>query len=233
MELTTALRSIKAGRLLVMLDSCHSGALGDPRDLGTEWQAGFSARSLISLVEGEGRVILSASRPDELAWEFSGMRNGLFTHYLLEALNGAAARADGTVWVSDLFGYVSRCVRRHRYQRPFQNAIGEDFVVIVARPEIRIERGRGTEPSPNPQQLRRFMHAKYDRNELALLCHDLGLRLDDLTGSTLETQILALIDHCQRHGRYDELVVHITNERPTIAAELPVKRPYTPNALVG
>ncbi len=217
-ELTAALRAIKSERMVVLLDTCYSGGIGEPRGGGLD--TGLTDRDVSELIEGSGRVIMAASRPDELAWEMNGMRNGVFTTYLLRGLLSEVARPDGTIWASDLFSYVSRGVRQERRQHPYQKAIGEDFVVIIQRrsavssPSLSIV----TLPSVRDQRsLRIAMRAVYDRAELVLLCRDLGLSLEDLPGTTLETQMMDLIDYCHRHGRYNQLLNRVRMDRPQIA----------------
>ena len=135
-ELTAALHSIQAGRLIVLIDSCYSGGMGEPRQGVSSHMNPLNTKDIAILVAGRGRAILAASRPDQVAWELYGMRNGLFTHYLLQGLKQEVVREDGTVWVSELFGYVSRELRRHKIQTPYQKAVGEDFVVAV-HPAVR------------------------------------------------------------------------------------------------
>lgn len=119
-ELSTVLRAIKASRIVVMLDACHSGGVGTPRNTDCQARAGFSEATYGSFAEGHGRVVMASCRPDEVSWELPNMRNGLFTHYLLEGLRGAAADPDGIVRILDLFKYVSaRVPERHSQQHPF------------------------------------------------------------------------------------------------------------------
>jgi hypothetical protein len=217
-ELSTALRAIKSERLVVLLDTCYSGGIGEPRHRSTGLNASLSSRDVSSLIEGCGRVIMAASRPDERAWNLEEMRNGLFTHYLLQGLQGKAVRADGTIWMSETFSYVSRGVRQHGCQHPYQKAIGEDFVLMVQhRTTSGPARTLSLEPSESNQRfLRLAMRGTYNRAELALLCRDLGLSLEDLPGATLETQLMDLIDHCNRHGLYDQLIERVRLDRPQI-----------------
>lgn len=219
-ELTHALRAIKSERLVVLLDSCYSGGVGEPRHHGKNLRASLTEQDVSALIEGSGRIIMAASRPDELAWEVDGMRNGVFTHYLLRGLRGEAARDTGAVWVSDLFGYVSRQVRRHGRQHPYQRAVGEDFVLMALR------RGLGLPPrvvsthtphEPDLRPLRLAMRRVYNRAELSLLCRDLGFSLEDLPGTTLETQLMELIDHCHRHGIREQLLARVMADRPELA----------------
>ena len=65
--------------------------------------------------------------------------------------------------------------------------------------------------------LRRAMHSVYNRDELSVLCRDLGFTIEDLPGRTLETQIMDLIDHCQNHGLYEHLLARVKEDRPNLA----------------
>ena len=93
-EFTEALRAIPAKRLTVVLDCCHAGGIGEPRDLGeTEPIAnGLSDGYLNGLKEGTGRVIISATRGTDPAYVRDGAKYGVFTGHFLEGLRGAARR---------------------------------------------------------------------------------------------------------------------------------------------
>ena len=219
-ELTHALRAIKSERLVVLLDSCYSGGVGEPRYHGMNLNDGLTERDVSALVEGSGRMIIAASRPDELAWEIDDMGNGVFTHYLLRGLRGEAAQEDGAVWASDLFGYVSRQVRRHECQHPYQKAVGEDFVLMALRygPGLPPRAFAAHAPHETDQRpLRLAMRGVYNRAELSLLCRDLGFSLEDLPGTTLETQLMELIDHCHRHGLREQFLARVRADRPQLA----------------
>jgi hypothetical protein len=132
-EFTTALRAIRAGRVVVFLDACHSGGVGQPKDTILNMRPGLSEETYDRLAEGRGRVIIASCRPNEVSWELPEMQNGLFTHYLLEALRGAAAKADGTVCILDLFSYVSDKVRKHKPQNPLlKGEIEQNFPIALA-----------------------------------------------------------------------------------------------------
>lgn len=216
-ELTTALRAIQAERLVLLLDSCYAGGLGSPRDTGDGLTNGLNEDELSPLVAGRGRVIMAASRPDEPAWNLDKMRNGLFTSYLLQGLQGAAARADGTVWVSDIFSYVSQGVRQHQNQHPYQKAIGEDFVICFNRHMM--QTSDIIQPEIDLRSLRIALHSAYNLDEFSRLCRDLKLRPEDLPGRTLETQLMELIDHCQRHGRFSQLLEQVRIDRPHLVLQ--------------
>jgi CheY-like chemotaxis protein len=132
-EFTRALNSIHAGRLVVFLDACHSGGVGTPRDINPSVVEGLSESFYKSLAQGKGRAIIAACMPNEVAWELGEMRNGLFTHYLLEGIKGGAAQNE-VVTVSRLFAYIYEHVVSHGnhqppYQHPYQKSEGEDFII--------------------------------------------------------------------------------------------------------
>jgi hypothetical protein len=234
-EFTTALRAIRAGRVAVFLDACHSGGVGEPKDAALQVKAGLSEAAYARLAQGRGRAVIASCRPDEVSWELPGMRNGLFTHYLLEGLRGRAADPDGTVGILDLFKYVSRHVPQHKPQHPlFKGEIELNFSITgrmkpttppvppapapvepVAPPKREIDPG-----NVNPTKLRQAMHSAYDRPAFEILCKDLGLDYHDLRGETLETKMLYLIDWHQRRRQYAQLVHKVLEDHPYLGKEL-------------
>jgi hypothetical protein len=123
-EISEIVRRLAAERVVVLIDSCFSGAeaLGrsmsrDRRERGPVDEE-FLERIVAS---GEGRIMLTASQAGEPALEQDALRHGVFTYYLLEALKGAAHRhEDGTVDVNELEAYVSEHVpvATHGLQHP-------------------------------------------------------------------------------------------------------------------
>jgi len=231
-EFTTALRAIRAGRLAVFLDACHAGGVGEPKDPVVQVKGGLSEAAYTRFL-AQGRVIIASCKPDEVSYELAEMRNSLFTHYLLEGLRGGAARQDGTIWMSNLFGYVYECVSQHNLQHPFQKSAAEDFIIAMIkqpqpgpRPQA-IPQAPATPPtglsdqaSVDPTKLRKAMHNAYDRPAFEILCKDLGLDYHDLRGETLETKMLYLIDHFQRRRQYEKLVRKVLADHSYLADEL-------------
>ena len=109
-ELTEAFSDIRAGRLVVMLDACHSAGAGELKaiDPAVSLKSGLDRGAIDTLARGTGRVILCSSRADEVSLVLRDMKNSLFTYYLIEALKGGAAiHGDGLIRVFDIFEYVS------------------------------------------------------------------------------------------------------------------------------
>ena len=223
-ELTDWLREIQAGRLLVVFDCCHSGGTGAPKTLdpAMEMKSGLSENYYERLAAGRGRVIIASSRTDEVSWALPEMKNSLFTHYLLEALQGGArVRGDGLIRVFDIFDYVSEQVPTRAEQHPiFKTADLENnypvALVADAKPAPR------PSPPPSPPNridkaaLRKTMCDRLNLAELEILCADLQeelqragkefkVTLDFLGGEGLETKILRLIEKLDRNGCLDFL----------------------------
>jgi uncharacterized caspase-like protein len=134
-EMTGLLRAIKAGRLLALFDSCHSGGVAEPKDLALEMKAGLSETYYEALAQGSGRVVIASSRTDEVSWALGGMRNSLFTHHLLAALRGEGRTlGDGYVRVFDLFRHIADHVPQQARQHPIFKAAAmeQDFPVALA-----------------------------------------------------------------------------------------------------
>jgi hypothetical protein len=109
-ELTALLKEIRARRVVVLLDACHSGGIGEVKALAPipEIKAGLDEKAYERLAVGVGRVIIASSRTNEVSLVLSNMPNSLFTHYLLEALQGGAStHGDGVIRVFDVFHYIS------------------------------------------------------------------------------------------------------------------------------
>jgi tetratricopeptide (TPR) repeat protein len=134
-NLTKAIQSISAKHVAVLLDACHSGGVGEPKD-SEVMKAGLSEATYTKLTAEKGCVVIASCRPDEVSWELQGMRNGLFTHYLLEGLRGKASDEKGTVRVFRLFSYLSESIPKVKQQQHplFKGSIEKDFGILKCKP---------------------------------------------------------------------------------------------------
>jgi len=114
--------------VIVMLDTCHAGALGIPS------KRMVSADEMAAqMTTGEGFFLLAATRPGEESKEQSSLAHGAFTYAMLEGLRGSAdADGDGTLTVAELFGYVARRVPAltQGRQHPYSKMEGTDFTFL-------------------------------------------------------------------------------------------------------
>ncbi|MDZ8263962.1 caspase family protein [Nostoc sp. ChiQUE01b] len=116
-EFITKLQAISAKKLLVLLDCCHAGGLGDTSKLGYEAEKSPlppEAQALFN--EGKGRVAIASSQADEKS--LAGRPYSAFTLALIEALAGkGASKKDGYVRVADLAMYAREVVPRRTRDR--------------------------------------------------------------------------------------------------------------------
>jgi TolB-like protein len=144
-------------RVVVMLDTCHSGAL---RVTSRAVAAGDDLAQRLST--GEGMFLLAASKAGEESLAPEALEHGAFTRALLDGLQGGADfDGDGLISVSDLFAYVARQVPRltEGRQHPYHEIKGTELILASiprgGEASYPVERVRPTakqaaEPAPTP-----------------------------------------------------------------------------------
>jgi uncharacterized caspase-like protein len=92
---------------VIVLDACHSGAaIGKARPTMTPE---FIERVF---TEAEGMAILASCKQGQQSWEWPAQQRSVFTHFLLEAIQGKADfDGKGFVTVSDASRYVTDGVK--------------------------------------------------------------------------------------------------------------------------
>jgi hypothetical protein len=137
-------------RRLLVLATCHSGSGKSllPKELEKELagiKAGFYARPLED--SSRASMVFAACDWGETAREDEGLRNDIYTHFLIEGLNGAADRnADGAVTATEAHDYARRRTFAFTQGRQRPSAeileVGADPVVLsgsinrTGRPEL-------------------------------------------------------------------------------------------------
>ena len=120
-DVETALkRFIKARRVVIIADACHAAGVGQSFDVAVRADRGLQINPISAGLQGlsdvgEGVCVISASRDREFSQESRewGGGHGVFTHYLLEGLKGAADfDRSGSVSVGEVTVFVSQQVRR-------------------------------------------------------------------------------------------------------------------------
>ncbi len=111
-ELLAKLQAIRAQRVLLLFNACHSGAVVPTLD-AEEPLTGRSVPDEISgalLATGAGRVIITACRAGQRSYVGEGERT-IFTQALVDGLHGAGTAAgSGYVSAFDLYTYVYSAV---------------------------------------------------------------------------------------------------------------------------
>jgi hypothetical protein len=100
--------TIRAQRILIFADTCHSGAAldrGGPKD---GKNLNFFNKYLEVLAGKKGRLVVTASQAHENSLETTNLGHGVFTYSLLAGLAGAADDnpADGVVTAGELVDYL-------------------------------------------------------------------------------------------------------------------------------
>ena len=104
---------IEAERVILFLDSHYSGAAGGRTFASKKSRRTTDDPLLERLSRSRGRVIMTASKPNELALEDPSFGHGIFTYYLMEGLRGAAdLNRDGIVSLQELYEYVEQHASR-------------------------------------------------------------------------------------------------------------------------
>ena len=107
-EWATKLRAIPAQKLLLLLDCCHAGGLGDLADptLAIE-KAPLPPEAQALFQKGAGRVVLASSHAQEKSLIIRDRPYSIFTQALLNALRGeGVTQPDGYVRMGDVAMYV-------------------------------------------------------------------------------------------------------------------------------
>ncbi|HEX7181078.1 MAG TPA: caspase family protein [Thermoanaerobaculia bacterium] len=143
-EVTNILRRLTPERVVVLLDSCFSGAAGgrSPFDPKADRERALITGEFLDRMAhvGKGRVVMTASGPEESAQESADLGHGLFTYYLLDGLRGAAdLSGDGEIDVHEIYRYVSDKVARATKGRQNPKLKEPDLVgrILLGRGAVR------------------------------------------------------------------------------------------------
>jgi len=111
-EFQTIFDRIEADRVVVFLDACYSGAAGGRTFASRRTRsARVDEVFLDRLTRSKGRAIITASRASEVSLEVPELGHGLFTHYLVQGLRGAAdLDRDGIVSLQEVYQYLEQQV---------------------------------------------------------------------------------------------------------------------------
>ena len=116
----------KAKNKVILLDCCHSGAMGTPS---------LSGNSTAQL--SEGMSVLTASRDSEFAIEESGA--GVFTSLLIDALKGGAADIRGNITPGSLYAYVDEALGAWDQRPIFKTNVTSFSPLRIIPPKVPFE----------------------------------------------------------------------------------------------
>ena len=110
---------------IIILDCCHSGALGSPNLSGGAAQL------------QEGVTILTASKDDEASVEING--HGIFTNLLLDALQGGAADLRGHISPGGVYAYIDQALGPWEQRPVFKTNVTRFTSLRTINPQVSLE----------------------------------------------------------------------------------------------
>ena len=135
-----AMDQSRSRRQVLILDCCNSGAFAQ----GTKAATGVSIGTASVFEAGYGRIILTASDSTQYAWEgdkvIGETDNSLFTHFLVEGLEGRAdLNGDGQITVDELYEYAYEKVKIATPKQTPSKFSSKQQGEIILRENMRIE----------------------------------------------------------------------------------------------
>lgn len=116
----------KCKKIIIILDCCHSGAVGIKGDISR----------ILTETSGSGTFILCATTGSNVAKEVSELKNGIFTSFLLEGLRTGDADlgGDGLIDIFELYEYASKRCKYEYSQVTTIKTNFEERIVIGTKP---------------------------------------------------------------------------------------------------
>jgi len=122
-EVLTLANDSKASEVVILLDCCFSGNLGNPTAIGNS-----------KAVLREGISILTAGRGDQPSVETGG--GGLFTSLVVDALDGGAADLLGAVSAPAIYAYVEAALGAWDQRPLFKSHVSQVLVLRCCAPPV-------------------------------------------------------------------------------------------------
>ncbi len=110
-KIKSLLNKSKTKKKLIISDACFAGTLVASRGKANRPLNEFYQK----LTEAkDGTILLASSRPREFSKEYDGLRQGVFSYFMMQGLKGNAdsGNEDGIITIRELFDYVSSNVTK-------------------------------------------------------------------------------------------------------------------------
>ncbi len=132
------LREARANKRILVLDACRE-------TLGTEVRGEQRMNNAMrdALKASEGFAVVASCGAGQLSWESPGFQQGVFTHFLLEAIRGGAGAdaPDGFIRLGDASAHATRATRdwvraqKHENQEPWFEGELARSIPLAVHPE--------------------------------------------------------------------------------------------------
>jgi hypothetical protein len=134
-DVKAALKATGARRNMVFIDACRD----NPLQGKSASNPGFA-----ELAASEGLNILYSTAPGDVSVELPEFQHGLFTHFLLDGLEGKAAQ-NGLVLFDGLADYVTKQVKDYSFeklpktQKPYRSGESSGQFLVAALSDFKLE----------------------------------------------------------------------------------------------
>lgn len=127
-------RDLRAGRVVLVLDTCFSG---DAARLRLDGGVTTFAPALAGFSSAPGRLIVAAANGDQVSWESRQRQNGYFTYFLIDALRRSGGNWPLRQVFEDVRSNVSGAVRRevNAIQTPIMSGSAEVETISIGTRE--------------------------------------------------------------------------------------------------
>lgn len=192
-----------ARRIILVMDCCFSGAVGETL------RGGDMPTNHLEEMSGEGKIIISSSRQFEVARELDEFGHGVFAHFLLNGLRTGDADIDrdGKISIDELFHYVEQGMRDRRFPQTPMRWGGMQTGDIYIGKSMRVLRQKQEESQRVEQKKERI----------------LSLYLSGIVPVTIYNRALPLLDLKSGEGtEKDRALLHIVEDALAERMALPV-----------
>jgi uncharacterized caspase-like protein len=110
-SILSVINASEANQKVMITDACHSGS-----NFALRGNDAYGISEYYQKLENSkgGTAIISSCKAKEVSLEYSGLRQGIFSHYLIRGLKGDAnADHNNMISVQELFNYVYTNVRHY------------------------------------------------------------------------------------------------------------------------
>jgi len=118
------LNGAKAKHKVFITDACHSGSIdiASRSPLNVALENFYAAYNTIN----GGTAIMMSSKKEEVSLEYGGLRQGVFSHFLINGLKGNAdVDQNKIITISELYDFVSSSVRKYTANAQNPNIMGD------------------------------------------------------------------------------------------------------------
>lgn len=110
-EINSIFKQSRAKHKVCFADACYSGSYANAK--GGVMEAVDDYYSKLQTIESSTAIMMS-SQQNEMSLEYMGLRQGIFSHFLMRGLKGEADQnQDKTVTIQELFGFVNQNVKSY------------------------------------------------------------------------------------------------------------------------